>query len=134
MDDEVKSKAQLVDEVNSLRSRVEELERKVREFEDYTTAPEDIQPQRSERRDLPTNIHVMGDFNLIQGRGINVSETGICFEINYDIPFEMEYELDGDRRQQRANLVWMRQLMDGRNQFGFNFVESDHSPLFELLG
>ena len=46
----------------------------------------------------------------------------------------MEFELDGDRQQQRAHLVWMRQKMDGRNQFGFTFVESDNSPLFELLG
>ena len=133
MDDEVKSKAQLVEEVNSLRTRVEELERKVREFDDFNAAPEELQPSRSQRRDLPTNIHVIGDFNLIQGRGINVSDTGICFEINYDIPFEMEFELDGTRQQQRAHLVWMRQNIDGRNQLGFTFVESDNSPLFELL-
>ena len=46
----------------------------------------------------------------------------------------MEFEQEGERQQQRAHLVWMRQLMDGRNQFGFKFVESDDSPLFELLG
>ena len=75
----------------------------------------------------------MGDFNLIQARDVNLSEDGICFEINYDIPFEMEFEFQEKLQQQRAHLIWMKQLENGRNQFGFKFVPSDSSPLFQLF-
>ena len=133
MDDNSKTKAELVAEVGRLRDQLSGLEQRVQELDQFSDLPNEVAPERSQRRELPTNIHVMGDFNIIQARGINVSDTGICFEVNYDVPFEMEFEQDGDRERHRADLVWMRQLEDGRNQFGFKFVPSEESPLFELL-
>ena len=133
MPDQQKTREQLIGELQDLRSRLAELEERIAEKEEKPPAPQPQHGSRSHRRELPTEIHVIGDFSLIQARGVNVSESGICFEVNYDIPFEMEFEQEGELHQHRAHLVWMRQLEDGRNQFGFQFVPSDTPPLFSLL-
>ncbi len=133
MQDQGKNKEQLIDELQSLQSRIAALETKISELEGKDGNTAEQSPPRSLRNALPTEIHVMGDFNLIQARGVNLSEDGICFEINYDIPFEMEFEFQEKLQQQRAHLIWMKQLENGRNQFGFKFVPSDSSPLFQLF-
>ena len=142
MQDESKSQFELIQELEDLRSQVADLRSQVegqegkladqrpdqdRDQEDAAAAP------RSRRRDLQTQIQVLGDFSMLQARGVNVSDDGICFELMYDLPFEIQFDVDGQMRQYRAHLMWMRQLSDGRNQFGFKFVASDSSPFFELL-
>ena len=92
MQNQGNNKAQLIGELQSLQSRIAALETKISELEGKDGNTEEQSPPRSQRNALPTEIHVMGDFNLIQARGVNLSEDGICFEINYDIPFEMEFE------------------------------------------
>ena len=140
MQDDSKSKSELIRELEALRSEVSDLraqlegqEAKVQPQQPAQDQREAGAPSRSRRRDLQTQIQVLGDFSMLQARGVNVSDDGICFEVMYDLPFEIQYEVEGETRQHRAHLMWMRQLEDGRNQFGFKFVASDSSPFFELL-
>ena len=45
----------------------------------------------------------------------------IGFDLEEDVPFDLEFEIDGDLHQPRARVVWMWRLADGRNRFGFEF-------------
>ena len=45
----------------------------------------------------------------------------IGFDLEEDVPFDLEFEIDGDLQQPRARVVWMLRLADGRNRFGFEF-------------
>ena len=120
-------------QVTDLHSQIEGLETKVAQLQPVQSPSDPAAPPRSRRRDLQTQIQVLGDFSMLQARGVNVSDDGICFEVMYDIPFEIQFEAEGEMRQHRAHLMWMKQLADGRNQFGFKFVAADSSPFFELL-
>ena len=112
MGDEKKTKAQLIAELVELRSRL---------TEDSVVEAEDAD-DRNGRKELEAEIKFIGDFGLIQAQGINLSEGGICFEVEGKIPFEMEFEIEGETHEHRANLVWMSQVEQGRCQLGFAFV------------
>ena len=77
---------------------------------------------RSDRKELKAEIKFIGDFGLIQVRGVNLSEGAICFQVEGQIPFEMEFEIDGDTHEHRANLVWLSQIDDSKCQLGFEFA------------
>ena len=107
MGDEKKTKAQLIAELEELRSRVNT---------EAAIAEADEADERNRRKELKAEIKFIGDFGLIQAQGINLSQGGICFEVDGKIPFEMEFELEGVTHEHRANLVWMSQVEEGRCQ------------------
>ena len=74
----------------------------------------------------------IGDFGLVEAKGLDLSEGGIGFEIEQDIPFDMEFEIDGELHQHRARMVWMQRLADGRSRFGFQFITAPPSSLLWL--
>ena len=113
MGDEKKTKAQLITELEELRSRLNQ---------ESVSADGETDDERNMRKELRAEIKFIGDFGLIQAQGINLSEGGICFEVEGKIPFEMEFELEGETHEHRANLVWMSQVEQGRCQLGFAFV------------
>ena len=82
---------------------------------------------------LRAEIKFIGDFGLIQAQGINLSEGGICFEVEGKIPFEMEFEIDGETHEHRANLIWLSQVGKDRSQLGFSFVPPASSETSGLL-
>ena len=84
---------------------------------------EDAVP-RASRSELGGEIEFIADFDIIQAKGINLSETGICFELEQDLPFEMKFELEGEEHIKRAHLIWVDQLPDGGFRFGLKFVSS----------
>jgi len=123
MQDKDKSKNQLINELNELRQRVSDLEDQLED---------EGKPQRSERNEFSTSIQFIGDFGLVNAKGLDLSDGGIGFEIEEDIPFDMEFEYEGQTHQHRANLVWMRRLPNGCSRFGFQFIETSTSGLLWL--
>ena len=123
--DSKKTKIQLIEELENLRTRLAELD-KENEAE-IVAKPSSAGCQL--RRKLRAEIKFIGDFGLMKASGINLSEGGICFEVEGDIPFEMEFEIDGQKHEQRAHLIWVSQVAKGRSQLGFKFVlpESDET-------
>lgn len=123
-EDSSKDRDQLIAEIQELRTRLASLEAEKKK--------EDESPSRLQRKELQTGIQFIGDFGLLKARGVDLSEGGICFEVDEDIPFDMEFELDGDTHQHRARLVWMKRLPNGHSRFGFEFTNAPPSDLLWL--
>ena len=125
MKDYQKTKAQLIDELETLRRRVTELESKT---DVSATKAENNSKQwiaRSPRVELYVDIEFMGDFDIVQAKGINLSEGGICFEIAEALPFEIQFALEGKIRKHRAHLIWMKRMPEGGYRFGLKFVRPE---------
>ena len=101
MQDSKKTKAQLIEELAELKNRLAEL---TGEPSDKTTETTDSHP-RSTRNEIETAIQLIGDFGLVEAKGLDLSDSGIGFELEDDIPFDMEFEVDGDLHQHRAHMV-----------------------------
>lgn len=90
--------------------------------------------QRSKREPFHAGIECIGDFDILNAEGIDLSDGGICFELSAPLPFEMRFETteeDGDKtpEEHRAHLVWIRELDEGRFRLGFRFVPRIEDPL-----
>ncbi|MGY8825012.1 MAG: PilZ domain-containing protein [Candidatus Latescibacterota bacterium] len=118
-----KDRDKLINELNELRQRVSSLEQQL---------ADDRKPQRDERNEFSTAIQFIGDFGLVKAKGLDLSDGGVGFEVEEDIPFDMEFEYKGQTHQHRANLVWMRRLPNGCSRFGFQFLEASPSGLLWL--
>ncbi len=94
-------------------------------MEKDTKQQADLRPQRS---DLGANIEFIGDFDVVQAKGIDLADGGICFSTDEGLPFEMRFELDGEMHQHRAHLIWMKQQEDGTYRYGMKFVPSIPVP------
>ena len=127
MQDSHKTKAQLIEELAELRDRLA-----ARTDENAADAADAGDATRPERSRLQTSIQFIGDFGLVEAKGLDLSEGGIGFELEQDIPFDMEFEIDGELHQHRARMVWMQRLADGRSRFGFQFITAPPSSLLWL--
>ena len=123
-EDSPKDREQLIAEVRELRARLATLEGEAKK--------ENESPSRMQRNELQTQIQFIGDFGLLRARGVDLSEGGICFEVDEDIPFDMEFELADAPHQPRARLAWMKRLPNGRSRFGFEFTNAPPSDLLWL--
>jgi hypothetical protein len=123
-EDSSKDREQLIVEIQKLRARLAIFEKEAKKGDET--------PSRLQRNELQTEIQFIGDFGLLRARGVDLSEGGICFEVDEDIPFDMEFELDDATHQHRARLVWMKSLPNGRSRFGFEFTNAPPSDLLWL--
>ena len=87
---------------------------------------------RSTRNEIETTIQFIGDFGLVKAKGLDISNGGIGFELEEDIPFDMEFEVDWDLHQHRAHTVWMQRLKNGCSRFGFQYITGPTSSLLWL--
>jgi hypothetical protein len=129
MQDSKKTKAQLISELNDVRGRLAALETKVVSLGEEVDQGDDGVSRRDKREELNTSIQFIGDFDLIEAKGVDLSTGGICFDADSDIPFEMEFHSDGSTQKYRAHLVWMKPLGNGRSRLGFRFVPEESSRL-----
>ena len=118
MDNHRKNEEELEAEIVSLRRQVAELEAKL--AGDIVPSRQAI--DRPPRLPLETRVEFMGDFDVLQARGVNISEDGICFEVREDLPFEMRFALHGRVQTRRAHCVWVRRLPSGGCHLGLRFV------------
>lgn len=130
MKDESKSKAQLIDELVALREQVRALKEKMAVSSKGARNREIDVPERSSRKPIRTHVEFIADFDVIEATGINISEGGICFAIEEDLPFEMRFELNGEVHQHRGHLVWVKRDPDAGHQFGLMFTRPRIEPSF----
>jgi len=124
MQDEDKTKQQLLKEVRALRQQLAG-----RNQEPSASVDVDRRPAR---RPTKTPIAFVANFNLVHAQGVDVSDTGICFETAEDLQFEMEFEVDGASHQHTAHLIWMRKTESGRSRWGFELASSETSGLLSV--
>jgi hypothetical protein len=117
-----KSRAQLQQELEALRQQLTSLAAGL--VAGGETGDDLHKPlaAREERQPLQADIEFIGDFDIVQARGVDVSSRGICFEVDAPLAFEMKVNMSGSAREYRAQLVWMRQLDGERCRLGFRFV------------
>ena len=129
MVDTRKTKAQLIEELKALREYAADLKAKGNGTEaEAENASRGCMP-RQKRVELQTDIEFIGDFDIVRAKGVDLSEGGICFEVSEALPFEMQFELEGEKHRHRAHLVWMKRLRNGGYRFGFRFVPSESYPV-----
>ncbi len=128
MEESRKTKIQLLDEIERLRRRVAELEA----ASPSASSPKGVaisgSSSRSPRIQMEAVIEFIGDFDVVQARGVNLSEGGICFEVVGPLPFEMKFDMQGREMRQRAHLLWMKRLSDEKFRYGFRFVPLELHP------
>ena len=129
MDDDVKTREQLIEEVEALRKHVTDLTEKIAAQQQKDTEPE---TSRTQRNAIRTPITFIGNFSLVQAQGIDLSEGGVCFEVSEDLPFEMEFEINGETHQHKGALVWMKTLANGSSRWGFKFVPGNDLTLLNI--
>lgn len=130
MDDHAKSKAELIEELQAMRSAVDDLESRVRQLENRTRPRTVTIGERETRETLHSRVEFIADFDVLEAMGLNISEGGISFEMYDDLAFEMRFEAEGDVRHHRAHLVWVKRLPSGGYRFGLRFAEPSEEPEF----
>ncbi|MDM8549068.1 PilZ domain-containing protein [Desulfobacterales bacterium HSG2] len=128
MNDE-KTKDQLIEELEAMRQQIDNLKIKIRRLESEVKGGLRGLVLRSPRKEIQADIEFIADFDIIEAKGVNISESGICFELNEDLPFEMQFtDDDGKLCRERARLIWVKRLPEGGYRFGLEFVEPETYP------
>ena len=129
MTDDYKTQAQLLAELEALRQRIRELTAGSSEPSQACQASGDSEDRQSQRSELQTEIEFIGDFDVVQATGVDISRDGICFEVSDPLPIEMQFRFNGETHQHRTHLIWVKPLPDGRYRFGLRFVSSEPYPV-----
>ncbi len=129
MDDHRKSKEQLIEELQQLRSQINQAEGKKPLLEAVDKKSSNKWIIRQTRDTLNADVEFIGDFDIMDAKGVNISEGGISFEMRTELPFEMQFEREGTMERHRAHLMWVRRLPKGGFRFGLKFVADEPYPV-----
>ena len=120
-------------EAAELRSQLAAIQRQLTRL-DRSGAPAAAggngEAQRSERSSLEAQIEFMGDFDIVEASGVDVSAGGICFEVSETLCFDMKVTTSHGEQVHRAHLVWITRLKDRGYRLGFKFVPLGQSQDF----
>jgi hypothetical protein len=125
MDDQDKSKAELIEELETMRGAVTNLEARVQHLESLRPPGTVVLGERELRESLHSQVEFIADFDVLEAMGLNISDGGISFEMYEDLAFEMRFEMNGNVQHHRAHLVWVKKLSSGGYRFGLRFVGED---------
>ena len=128
MSEERRTREELLQELAQRRREVAELEQRLELGKKATTAP--AAATRQDRIPLDTTIEFIGDFDVAKARGVDLSEGGVCFELDEDLPFEMRFKMDGKEQTRRARCVWLRSKPDKGYFLGLQFIEPEPGESF----
>lgn len=129
MDDQEKSKAELIEELETMRGAVTNLEARVQHLESLRPSSTVVLGEREQREALHSRVEFIADFDVLEAMGLNISEGGISFEMYEDLAFEMRFEINGGVQHHRAHLVWVKKLSSGGYRFGLRFADEGAGEL-----
>lgn len=125
-----KTKNELIQEIEKVCQQVTRLEAQIAELEKQIDTQSQKPLNRLPREEMDASIEFIADFDIVEAKGINISEGGICFELAEDLAFEMQFRLDGKLHRHRAHLIWVKRLPNGGYRFGLKFVEPEPYTAF----
>lgn len=112
-------------EIEGLKKKVRALEEKLSLLEKENEGGDGLVKVRAARKPMHANIEFIGDFDLLEAEGVDISDSGICFELHTPLPFDMQFEQDGQRIRKHARLIWVKQLEGDRSRLGLHFIDTD---------
>lgn len=119
---------------NKKSQEIEDLKKKIVDLENKLTALSETNKKifinRLPRVEMCADIEAIGDFDILKAKGIEISEGGISFEMEEDLPFELQFFLKDQLFKQRVHLVWLEKKQEGGYRCGFRFVEKDKKTEF----
>lgn len=80
---------------------------------------------REPRKPLEATIEFIGEFDIVEARGVDISANGLCFEVAEPLTFDMRITHGGEPREMRGRLMWVRAIDDGPYRCGFEVVPVD---------
>ena len=112
--------------IDDLRKKIEELEKQNESLNStlkkIDASDEKPVVQREPRTPLRTPIELIGDFDILEADGVNISNGGICFELSSPLVFEMQYRINDEHFRHRAELRWVSRLNNGHSRLGLKFI------------
>ena len=120
-DDQNKSKAQLIKELDHMRLKSESLESRIAELFSILNKTTTTDAPRAPRVTFNSNIEFIGNFDILQAEGINLSNEGLCFELEEALPFEMRFDFENELQKKSAQLVWVKRTQSGKYRCGLKF-------------
>lgn len=90
--------------------------------------------RRSERISLDAGVDFFVDAEIVGARAIDVSQTGLRFSSPEPLEIEISLNVDGEREERTARLVWAEMQPDGAMQYGLEFVEDEDEYVDEDEG
>jgi hypothetical protein len=108
----------LMAELQELRVQVKHLESLIR-----VMARNEVLKTRAPRHPLTSEIELIGDFDIIEASGVDISESGICFDLKKPLYFDMRFPYKGDTIEKYARLIWVKQTNEGLARLGFQFED-----------
>jgi PilZ domain len=82
----------------------------------------------SDRICLDAGVDFFIDADIVGATALDVSQTGISFLSPDPLDVEMRINIDGEREERRARLVWAQQRPDGSVRYGLEFIDEDGLP------
>lgn len=115
--DSNRTKDELLNELENLRQRVEQLEGEL----DLSTG----RSHRTQAREQLENakIQFISQFEIVDAKGVDLSQGGICFDVAEPLYFHMRVDGPEGRLDSQARLAWIRDTTGGGCRMGFQFVE-----------
>ncbi|MCP4690377.1 MAG: PilZ domain-containing protein [Desulfobacterales bacterium] len=83
----------------------------------------------SERKPVTTRIEFYFDSDVIEATSVNVSDTGIRFDTEAPVRVFFRMEVDGERKESLANIVWAKKKPDGGMAYGLEYVPDSEENL-----
>jgi hypothetical protein len=77
----------------------------------------------SERMPIEADIEFVVDSGTIFGETLDVSQSGISLETSKPLTIQLRVKVEGDQEARRAELVWSKELSQGRMRYGLRFVD-----------
>lgn len=77
--------------------------------------------RRAERSEFHTGIEFIFDLDVAEARGVDISETGVAFEIVEPLAVELRFFQGGELHHFKANLVRTQKKDDGSFLLGLEF-------------
>ena len=94
----IKKNTKESDEISELQNKILSLQQKLASLSNKNKEFKNRLP----RVDLNADIEAIGDFDILKAKGIEISEGGICFEIEEELPFELQFYLKDELFKQRV--------------------------------